>query len=601
MDREDRALRIALISPHAWPPRDDVAHHLHAEAHALARRGHRVTVLAPATRKDLIVAGRTLLLAAQAGDTGALSPAPGGVLEVAIGRALPAGPGLRVGEPFDLAATLETVLSGVPFDIVHLHEPLAPSPALAALRHAPGVTAATFHRAEPLVGVAFLRPLVDRALARADLRIATTEAGRDALSEILPGRYAVIPTGVDAGMFRPAERREERPALVLVARGRDRVGVRFALSVLRTVDLAAVGAITLLGPADAPWRTRTAVPKALRGRVDVVPDAGPAERAAVLAAADIALLAAPDDAAGPVLREALASGCAVLAPRCAAVEEVVVHGVDALVLPPFTREPWSRALGELTEAPERRAQLGAGALARGRGRTWDTVAADLEGAYGEALEGARHRPSVDARPRVLADLRVRPGSELSADQVIAACTELGIEVVAVASPDGLAPARAVAAAAPPGLSVIVGQEVATTDGALVGLFLTDQVAAGLSPEDAAAAIHAQGGVVMVPHPSAGAPSEAGLRRVAGAVDCHELLTGAGAGADASAPALRRLGMRPCAGSGASRPQEVGAAVTELARFEGPAGLLEALDDAELRRGAVHEPRSRGRRHRSPKS
>ena len=153
---------------------------------------------------------------------------------MAVGRALPAGAGRRVGEPFDLSATLETVLSRAPFDVVHLHEPLAPSPALAALRHAPGVTAATFHRAEPLAGVAFLRPLIDRALARADLRIATTEAAREALSEILPGDYSVVAPGVDVPAFPPAAvRGEGPPGLVLIARGRDRIGVRFALGVLR--------------------------------------------------------------------------------------------------------------------------------------------------------------------------------------------------------------------------------------------------------------------------------------------------------------------------------------------------------------------------------
>ena len=62
-----------------------------------------------------------------------------------------------------------------------------------------GVAAVTFHRAEPLAGVALLRPLVDRALSRADLRIATTGAGAEALAEILPGDYQVIPPGVDLG------------------------------------------------------------------------------------------------------------------------------------------------------------------------------------------------------------------------------------------------------------------------------------------------------------------------------------------------------------------------------------------------------------------
>ena len=239
--------------------------------------------------------------------------------------------------------------------------------------------------------MAFLRPLVDRALARADLRIATTDAGRDALAEILPGDYTVIPAGVDREMFRPSAPRAGRPSVVLVARGRDRVGVRFALGVLRGLDLATVGSVTLLGPADAPWRTRAAVPKALRDAVMVVPDEGPAARATALAAADIAILATPEDAAGPALREAMAAGCAVLVPRSAAAHEGVVNGDDALVLPPFTRETWARALEDLIGDPVHRGQLQAGAVARGRGRTWDDVASDLELAYRGGLEGAETR------------------------------------------------------------------------------------------------------------------------------------------------------------------------------------------------------------------
>ena len=153
--------------------------------------------------------------------------------------------------------------------------------------------------------------------------------------------------------------------------------------------------------------------------------------------------------------------------------------------------------------------------------------------------------------------------------------------------------------------MIVGQEIATTEGTLVGLFLTHPVATELVPEDAAAAVHAQGGLVMVPHPDAGAPPAATLRRLRGAIDLHQIMSGADDIADPAAPALRRLGLRVCAGSGASRPGEVGTAVTEMPASDGPAALLDALDDGELRRntrrGATNEPRTRGRRHRSPKS
>ncbi len=595
------ALRIALVSPHEWPPRDDVTHHVAAEARALAGLGHRVTILAPSPDRALVAAGRAVLLRAHSGEPEALLAPPGEVLELVIGRALPAAPGRRLGEPFDLAATLETTLALAPFDVVHLHEPLAPSPALAALRHAPGVTAATFHRAEPLVGVAFLRPLVDRALARADLRVATTEAGRTALSEILPGTYAVIPPGVDTARFAPPATSGEPPGLVLVARGRDRVGVRFAVSVLRNLDPDAVGPVTLLGPSDAPWRTRAAVPKALRDRVSVVPDSGPEARAEAFAAARIALIATPEDVLGPPLREAMACGCAVLAPLGAAADEAVVHGADALVLPPFTHQAWSRAIADLVADPARRTALGAAARAHASARTWDQEARELAAAYRDAIARGRDRGG-----RLAADLHVRPGPLLTPAQIVAACAEGGIAVVAVAGTGDLSAARETAALAGEGLTVLVGQEVATTDGHLVGLLLSEAVADGMSPAAAATAIHAQGGLVLAPH--TGAPSPESLRELGGAIDVHGV-AGAGAQApdDAEVAPMRRRGLRVAWCSEATRPEEVGAHLSELRAFSDAAGLLDALSDARPatagRRRAPREQsaRRRGRARRLPKS
>jgi phosphatidylinositol alpha-mannosyltransferase len=599
-------LRIALVSPLPSPPRDDVAHHVDAVARALAGRGHGVTVLAPATTRDRIAAGRTRLRAAEAGDPSAIVAAPGEVREVAVGRALPAGPGRRVGGPFDLSTALEAALSRPAFDVVDLHEPLAPSPALAGLRHVRGVAAVTFHRAEPLAGVALLRPLVDRALSRADLRLATTGAAAEALAEILPGDYAVIPPGVDLGVLPARRRRAGPPPLTLVARGRDRAGVRFALGMLKALDLEAVGAVTLVGPPDAPWRTRAAVPKALRDRVEVVPDRGPGPRAAALAPGTIAVLAAPEDAAGPAMREAMAAGCAVLAPRCPAADEIARHGVEALVLPPFSRDLWSAAVADLALEGDRRAALGAAAAARGR-RGWDEVAADLEAAYLAALASGRR--AVATEDRVLADLRLRPGPGLAPQRIVAACRERGLGAVAVASPDGIAPALAVAAAAPDDLAVVVGQEIPTTDGALIGLFLVREVAPGLDPMAAAAAVHAQGGVVMAPHPDGPAPppSPQALRRLGGEVDCRQLVTGPaeGTGEDETARIAQRMGVLGCAGSGAARPDDVGSAITELRPFSGPSDFLDALGEALLarppRRRRARAPQGRRRRRRVPDS
>ena len=602
-----RQLRIALVSPLPSPPRDDVARHVAEVARALAARGHGVTVLAPATTRERIVAGRSRLRAAEAGDPSAVIADPGEVREVAIGRALPAGPGRRVGGPFDLVSALEAALSRPAFDVVDLHEPLAPSPALAALRHARGVTAVTFHRAEPLAGVALLRPLVDRALSRADLRIATARAGAEALAELLPGDYTVIPPGVDLGLIAAPAPRDAPPPLTLVARGRERAGLRFALGLLRALDLGTVGPVTLVGPPDAPWRTRAAVPKALRDRVAVVPDAGPVERAAVLSPGTIALLATFEDAAGPAMREAMASGCAVVAPRSPATDEVARHGVEALLLPPFSRELWSAAVADLAVDAGRRGALGTAAAAAGL-RGWDDVAADLEDAYGAALAPARRARS-RAEERVLADLRVRAGADVAPERIVAACRERGLGAIAVASPDGTAPARAVADAAPDDLAVVIGQEIPTTDGALVGLFLARDVEPGLDPAAAAAAVHAQGGVVLAPHPdgSPPPPSPTALRRLAGDVDCRQLVTGPaeGHGEEEAVRIAQRMGVLGCAGSAAERPEDVGTAVTELRPFHGPSDFLDALADAHLarppRRRRARAPQGRRRGRRVPDS
>lgn len=51
----------------------------------------------------------------------------------------------------------------------------------------------------------------------------------------------------------------------------------------------------------------------------------------------------------------------------------------------------------------------------------------------------------------------------------------------------------------PPLTVIVGEEISTINGEIIGLFLKERIPFGLSPMDTVAAIHEQGGVVLLPH------------------------------------------------------------------------------------------------------
>ena len=587
-------LRIALVSPHAFPPGDDVGRAVLAEAEALSRRGHAVTILAPGTGRVSVDAGRRRIDALEAGDADAVAAEPGGEpLFVATSRAIrrSSASGRRLGGPIDAASGLEVALGMGGFDVAHLHEPLAPSPALTALRHATGVRAVTFHRTAPLAGVAFVRPLVDRALAQADVRIAGSDAARHVLEGVLPGTYDVVAPGVEPGLFGPPS---DAPGVVVVARERERTGLRFALRALATLDPNAIGRITIIGPSDAPWRTRNAVPKALRDMVDVVPDTGPVARADALRRGRIAVLPTVDDAASPALREAMAAGMAIVAPRCAEADDAL--GTDAgVVVPPFSAESVADAVRTLVQAPQQATAMGDRARARTASRSWDDVAADLESLYRGVA--AREDHPATAAP-VFADLRVRTGPALGAADVVTAAVDRGVRIIAVAAPGGIEPALAVLQAAPDGLHVIVGQEITTREGIVVGLFLTAAVPDGLALADTLRRVRDQGGLTLMPHPDdGGAPPPEALRECRDLIDCHEGITPARPAAQATEAALllQRTGLAVTGGSAATRPEEIGTAGMVMRPFAGPADFLAALGDARPVR------RRRGLRARTPRS
>lgn len=51
-----------------------------------------------------------------------------------------------------------------------------------------------------------------------------------------------------------------------------------------------------------------------------------------------------------------------------------------------------------------------------------------------------------------------------------------------------------------GIDVIIGEEIFTSEGEIIGLFLSDRIEPGLSPEDTICEIRRQNGIVYVPHP-----------------------------------------------------------------------------------------------------
>jgi predicted metal-dependent phosphoesterase TrpH len=177
-------------------------------------------------------------------------------------------------------------------------------------------------------------------------------------------------------------------------------------------------------------------------------------------------------------------------------------------------------------------------------------------------------------------------SVLSPAALIEACVRKGITCIAVTDHNAVDGAFVIQKRAP--FKVIIGEEVKTAEGEIVGLFLKELVPAGLSPEETIRCIHEQGGIVTVPHPydafRRSVITRAALGRIVDQVDaiegynCRNILSVH----DRAARDLAGEHDKPItAGSDAHSRWEVGGVYLEMDDFETPRECLAALRSAEV--------------------
>lgn len=171
----------------------------------------------------------------------------------------------------------------------------------------------------------------------------------------------------------------------------------------------------------------------------------------------------------------------------------------------------------------------------------------------------------------------------TADQVVAACRRAGIDCLAITDHNRLTRLETGE------IRLIPAEEIMTTTGEIIGLFLSEVIPAGLSPMEAISRIKAQGGVVYLPHPfdhfrRSSRMDPAALQEIAPFVDAVE-----GRNArnlwpsdDRRARAWAAQRSLPVgAGSDAHTPSEIGTAYVELDDFASPAAFLVSLRNSRI--------------------
>jgi hypothetical protein len=166
--------------------------------------------------------------------------------------------------------------------------------------------------------------------------------------------------------------------------------------------------------------------------------------------------------------------------------------------------------------------------------------------------------------------------------VLAACQRAGIDCLCLTDHNRLVAPRLWPAAAP--VRLIAGEEIMTTAGEIIGLFLSEEIPPYLSPQETVRRIRAQGGLVSLPHPfdrlrrrSALAP--AARAAIMADVDIIEVFNSRVTFPGDNAQALRlaeATGKLRAAGSDAHTAGEIGNAYVEMPAFTDQDDFLACL-------------------------
>ena len=182
---------------------------------------------------------------------------------IAVGEVLEVAPGTRrraPALPIDVARTVEEVLTRVPLDFVHVHEPFAPSTSNAALRHSRSLNVGSFHSSsERLLSTLLARRFVESFFGRLDARTATLPATVELMARAFPAEYELVPDDEQAAerfeqiYTRVAARRHGAgdPELARALAGRPQIEVDLHMHTDHSYDCATPVEVLLASARDA--------------------------------------------------------------------------------------------------------------------------------------------------------------------------------------------------------------------------------------------------------------------------------------------------------------------------------------------------------------
>ena len=283
---------------------------------------------------------------------------------------------------------LKRVLEREQFDLLHVHEPMTPTPGVAALALARCPLVATFHASGELSWLKLARPVWGFLADRLDHRIAVSEPARESAARYLPGDYELIPNGVLVPDEAEAGGRANQ--IVFVGRQEPRKGLQVLLRAWPEIRRRTGARLRVVGADPLAVRLLFARLRVPDDGVDVLGFLSQEALTAELQAAKA--LVAPSlggESFGMVLTRAFACATPVVASDISGYRDVMEPEAGRLV-PPGEPSLLADAVVELLADEPAREKLGRSARAIAQEKySWNGIAQRLAEIYA-SLTGSRN-------------------------------------------------------------------------------------------------------------------------------------------------------------------------------------------------------------------
>ena len=180
--------------------------------------------------------------------------------------------------------------------------------------------------------------------------------------------------------------------------------------------------------------------------------------------------------------------------------------------------------------------------------------------------------------------------QMPLEKIIKRCQELEINCIAIADHGTTEGALKMQKLAPPSLKIIVAEEILTTQGEIMGMFLKETIPSGkgITPGEAVKLIRAQDGLVNIPHPfetiRGSALKDRFIDEIVKDIDLMEVLNSRSpfpANSNKARAFAEKHGIPGSAGSDAHTVSEIGNAYMEIPEFNNKDEFLKALAQGKI--------------------